>query len=40
MVYAAAGHHATERFGVQALATKAAQELGITQRFIDDTNPV
>jgi dinuclear metal center YbgI/SA1388 family protein len=40
IIYAAAGHHATERFGVQALATRAAAELGITQRFIDDPNPV
>jgi dinuclear metal center YbgI/SA1388 family protein len=40
IVYLAAGHHATERFGVQALAAKAATELGFSQRFIDDPNPV
>jgi dinuclear metal center YbgI/SA1388 family protein len=38
--YFAAGHHATERFGVQALAARAADELGLTHQFIDDPNPV
>lgn len=38
--YFAAGHHATERFGVQALAHAAAEALGFDQRFIDDPNPV
>jgi dinuclear metal center YbgI/SA1388 family protein len=40
IVYLAAGHHATERYGVQALGDKVAQELGITHAFIDDDNPV
>ncbi len=40
IVYLAAGHHATERYGVQALGDKVAQELGISHRFIDDNNPV
>jgi dinuclear metal center YbgI/SA1388 family protein len=40
MTYFAAGHHATERFGVQALAQAAAKALGFEQRFIDDPNPV
>jgi dinuclear metal center YbgI/SA1388 family protein len=40
LVYFAAGHHATERYGVQALAQAAAQALGIEQQFIDDPNPV
>ncbi len=40
MVYFAAGHHATERFGVQALAQAAAQAFGFEQHFIDDPNPV
>jgi len=40
MVYFAAGHHATERYGVQALAQAAAQALGFEQQFIDDPNPV
>ena len=40
VAYFAAGHHATERFGVQALAAKLAADLGLTQQFIDDPNPV
>ncbi|MFM8557771.1 MAG: Nif3-like dinuclear metal center hexameric protein, partial [Betaproteobacteria bacterium] len=40
MTYFAAGHHATERFGVQALARAAADALGFEQMFIDDPNPV
>jgi dinuclear metal center YbgI/SA1388 family protein len=40
VVYFAAGHHATERFGVQALAARAAQALGLDHEFIDDPNPV
>lgn len=40
IAYFASGHHATERFGVQALAQAAAQALGIEQQFIDDPNPV
>jgi dinuclear metal center YbgI/SA1388 family protein len=40
MTYFAAGHHATERFGVQALARAAADALGFEQLFIDDPNPV
>jgi dinuclear metal center YbgI/SA1388 family protein len=39
IVYLAAGHHATERYGVQALGDKVAQELGIDHVFIDDDNP-
>jgi dinuclear metal center YbgI/SA1388 family protein len=40
VVYAAAGHHATERFGVQALAQAASEALGVRWCFIDDPNPV
>jgi dinuclear metal center YbgI/SA1388 family protein len=40
VVYFAAGHHATERYGVQALGEHAARVLGIAHRFIDDENPV
>ena len=40
IVYFAAGHHATERYGVQALAQAASQALGFEQQFIDDPNPV
>lgn len=38
--YFAAGHHATERFGVQALAERAAGAFGFAHAFIDDPNPV
>ena len=36
----AAGHHATERYGVQALGEHLAQEFGIATQFIDLDNPV
>ena len=36
----AAGHHATERYGVQAVGNHLAQELGIEHLFIDIDNPV
>ena len=37
--YFAAGHHATERGGVQALGAHLAERFGIEHRFIDDDNP-
>lgn len=40
VVYLAAGHHATERFGVQALGRHVAERLRIEHRFVDDENPV
>ena len=40
VVYLAAGHHATERYGVQALGEHVAQRFGIVHRFVDDDNPV
>jgi len=40
IVYFAAGHHATERFGVQALGEAVAAQLGIWHGFVDDDNPV
>lgn len=40
VVYFAAGHHATERFGVQALGRHVAERLGIEHVFVDDENPV
>lgn len=41
VVYLAAGHHATERFGVQALLERlAAPEFGLVTHFFDDENPV
>ena len=38
--YLAAGHHATERYGVQALAAEIGNRFAIPQRFIDIANPV
>jgi dinuclear metal center YbgI/SA1388 family protein len=38
--YYAAGHHATERFGVQALGDHLAERFSIGHRFIDIENPV
>jgi len=38
--YYAAGHHATERYGVQALGEALACEFGLVHRFIDCDNPV
>lgn len=40
MHYFAAGHHATERFGVRALGAHLAERFGIAHRFIDQDNPV
>lgn len=37
--YMAAGHHATERFGVQALGDKIAAEYGVDVEFIDIDSP-
>ena len=36
----AAGHHATERYGVQAVGDYLADALGLEHRFIDIDNPV
>ena len=38
--YIGAGHHATERYGVQALGAEIARRFGIRQQFIDIPNPV
>jgi dinuclear metal center YbgI/SA1388 family protein len=38
--YFAAGHHATERYGVQALAKHLSNEFGLTHAFVDAANPV
>ncbi|MEO0316578.1 MAG: hypothetical protein RL404_255 [Pseudomonadota bacterium] len=40
VAYLACGHHATERYGVQALGEHLAQEFGIRHEFIDIDNPV
>lgn len=37
--FIAAGHHATERYGVQAVGERVAGELGISHEFIDVANP-
>ncbi len=36
----AAGHHATERYGVQALGEHLAEKFNLTHQFIDIDNPV
>ncbi len=38
--FIAAGHHATERYGVQALGEAVAAEFGIKVEFIDIDNPI
>jgi dinuclear metal center YbgI/SA1388 family protein len=38
--YIAAGHHATERYGVQALGAHLAARFGLDCRFVDIDNPV
>ena len=38
--YYAAGHHATERYGVQALGEALAREFGVRHQFVDCDNPV
>jgi len=40
VAYISAGHHATERYGVQALGEHLAKEFGVMHRFIDIPNPV
>jgi dinuclear metal center YbgI/SA1388 family protein len=39
VAYLACGHHASERYGVQALGAKVAAELGLEHHFIDIDNP-
>lgn len=39
VAYLACGHHATERYGVQAVAAQVAQQLGLQHAFIDVDNP-
>jgi dinuclear metal center YbgI/SA1388 family protein len=38
--FIAAGHHATERYGVQALGAHLARRFGVEHRYIDIPNPV
>lgn len=40
VAYIAAGHHATERYGVQALGEHLARRYGLEHTFIDVDNPV
>ncbi|MEM8941799.1 MAG: Nif3-like dinuclear metal center hexameric protein [Pseudomonadota bacterium] len=40
IAYMAAGHHATERYGVQALAAELARRFSLQWEFIDYDNPV
>ena len=40
VAFIAAGHHATERFGVQALARHVAERFGLECEFVDIDNPV
>lgn len=39
VAYIAAGHHATERYGVQALGEALARDCGIRHRYIEIPNP-
>ena len=39
VAYMACGHHATERYGVQALGNWVAERFGVTHEFIDIDNP-
>lgn len=40
VAFIAAGHHATERYGVQALGNHLAQQFALEHRFFDQDNPV
>ena len=40
VAFVAAGHHATERYGVQALGEHLAQTLGLDVRWVDIDNPI
>lgn len=40
VAFVGAGHHATERYGVQALGAHLAQQFGIAHQFFDIDNPV
>jgi dinuclear metal center YbgI/SA1388 family protein len=40
VAFFAAGHHATERYGVQAVGERLARDLGLVHRYVDVPNPV
>jgi dinuclear metal center YbgI/SA1388 family protein len=39
-VFVAAGHHATERYGIEALGQKIANDLGMDVEYLDLDNPI
>lgn len=39
VAFISAGHHATERYGVQALGAAIAAEFGVAHHFFDENNP-
>ena len=40
IAFIAAGHHATERYGVQAVGEALAQQFSLQHQFFDEDNPV
>jgi putative NIF3 family GTP cyclohydrolase 1 type 2 len=40
IAFIAAGHHATERYGVQAVGEALARKFSLEHRFFDEDNPV
>lgn len=40
VAFISAGHHATERYGIQELGEHVAKKFGVTHQFIDIDNPV
>jgi dinuclear metal center YbgI/SA1388 family protein len=40
VAFIAAGHHATERYGIQALGEQLAAKFGLEHRFFDQCNPI
>jgi dinuclear metal center YbgI/SA1388 family protein len=40
VAFIAAGHHATERLGIQALGEHLARQFGLEHRFFDQANPI
>jgi dinuclear metal center YbgI/SA1388 family protein len=40
VAYIAAGHHATERYGIQALGQHLSKKWGVEHKFIDIPNPI
>jgi dinuclear metal center YbgI/SA1388 family protein len=40
VAYLACGHHATERYGIQALGQAVAERFGVVHHFVDSPNPV